>query len=261
MTCALLLLFGAAPPIPVIPLANAHAHNDYAHRRPLFDALSHGFASVEADVFLHKGGLHVGHTWLDVWANPPGRTLEALYLAPLARRVRANGGHVHAAGKPFFLLIDIKTAGGPTYEAVHAALAKYPDVFSGLKDGKFTRRAVTAVISGDVPRDAIRKQKERFAGIDGRPGDLDSAEPAHLMPWISAAWGPHFRWRGEGPMPAEERAKLAGMVKKAHAAGRMVRFWATPEKVSVWKELRAAGVDLINTDRLGELRGFLLAGR
>jgi hypothetical protein len=36
-----------------------------------------------------------------------------------------------------------------------------------------------------------------------------------------------------------------------------VRFWATPEKVAVWEELRAAGVDLINTDQLADLRRFL----
>ncbi len=86
----LLFLLLAAPPAPaVVPLPHAHAHNDYAHRRPLLDALAHGFTSVEADVFLVKGELLVGHTWLDL---RPGRTLEKLYLAPLARRVKANKG-------------------------------------------------------------------------------------------------------------------------------------------------------------------------
>ena len=33
-----------------VPLARAHAHNDYEHPRPLRDALDHGFTSVEADV-------------------------------------------------------------------------------------------------------------------------------------------------------------------------------------------------------------------
>ena len=36
----------------VIPLSLAHAHNDYEHERPLYDAIAHGFNSVEADVFL-----------------------------------------------------------------------------------------------------------------------------------------------------------------------------------------------------------------
>jgi glycerophosphoryl diester phosphodiesterase len=59
-------------------------------------------------------------------------------------------------------------------------------------------------------------------------------------------------------MPEEERAKLNEFVRKAHQANRKVRFWDTPEKVVFWRELRAAGVDLINTDELTKLQEFLL---
>ncbi len=59
-------------------------------------------------------------------------------------------------------------------------------------------------------------------------------------------------------MPGDERDKLKEIVRKAHLHGRRVRFWATPEKVSVWKELLAADVDLIGTDRLSELQQFIL---
>jgi hypothetical protein len=52
---------GAAEPDSVIPLVNAHAHNDYEHDRPLFDALDHGFCSVEADIHLVDGQLLVAH--------------------------------------------------------------------------------------------------------------------------------------------------------------------------------------------------------
>src|SRR4051794_35634110 len=82
-------LAGAADPPAPTPLKNAHAHNDYEHPRPLFDALDQGFTSVEADIFLVNGQLLVGHTAVDL---KPGRTLEALYLDPLRARVRANGG-------------------------------------------------------------------------------------------------------------------------------------------------------------------------
>ena len=60
-------------------------------------------------------------------------------------------------------------------------------------------------------------------------------------------------------MPAEVRGKLEGYVRKAHARGRLVRFWGTPETPAFWKELCAAKVDLINTDKLDELQGFLLS--
>src|SRR3990172_9175630 len=84
----------------VEPLPNAHAHNDYWHERPLFDALDHGFTSVEADVFLRDGNLLVGHELAEL---KPESTLESLYLDPLARRVRENGGRVYPNGDRFFL--------------------------------------------------------------------------------------------------------------------------------------------------------------
>jgi len=45
-----------------IALPQPHAHNDYHHARPLFDALAHGVCSLEADVFLVDGELLSGHS-------------------------------------------------------------------------------------------------------------------------------------------------------------------------------------------------------
>jgi alkaline phosphatase len=36
-----------------------------------------------------------------------------------------------------------------------------------------------------------------------------------------------------------------------------VRFWGGPDRLSAWEEMKRAGVDLINTDRLPELGAFL----
>src|SRR5207237_916321 len=83
--------------------------------------------------------------------------------------------------------------------------------------------------------------------------------PASLYPWISANWTLLFTWRGEGPMPAAERQKFREMVKRAHQQGRKIRFWGTAENETMWTELLAAEVDYINTDKLDELRQFLLA--
>lgn len=246
---------GGDEPPRVIPLRNTHAHNDYEHKRPLFDALDNGFCSVEADVFLTDGQLLVGHTRADL---KPERTLEKLYLDPLRERIKTNRGRVYPDGPTVFLLIDVKTEAGPTYKALDRVLAHYDDILSVTRKNKFEAKAVTVVVSGNCDREAITAQEVRFAGIDGRPADLDATVPAHLMPWISSRWGAHFRWQGDGPMPDEEKAKLKEFVQKAHTHGRLVRFWATPEKVSVWKVLRAADVDLINTDKLAELQKFLL---
>lgn len=249
---------GGPPEAPqgVTPLANAHAHNDYLHTRPLLDALGQGFTSIEADVLLINGELLVGHSLFEI---KRGATLEGLYLKPLLKRTRGNKGWVYRGSRrTVYLLVDIKTGGEKTYAALHTLFEKYREMLSTTVGGKHTRKAVTVVISGNCPRGVIEKQKTRYAAIDGRPRDLGSKAPAHLIPYISSRWGTHFRWRGVGPMPRLEREQLREMVRKAHAGGRRVRFWATPEKRKVWEELRGAKVDLINTDKLTELRRFLL---
>ena len=240
---------------PVSALQNAHAHNDYAHKRPLFDALDQGFCSVEADIFLVDGELLVAHTKREL---KPERTLEKLYLAPLKERIVKNGGKVYPDADRFVLLVDIKEGGEKTYAVLHELLDKYKSMFTTVKDGKVTPGAVTVIISGDRPKDYIAGQPTRYAGIDGRLGDLDSDAPAHLLPLISDHWGRNFTWFGRGPMPAKEKAKLKDIVDKAHAKGRIVRFWAIPHREALWAELQAAGVDLINADDLARLRGFLV---
>jgi glycerophosphoryl diester phosphodiesterase len=222
--------------------------------------LGHGFCSVEADIFLRDGELLVAHDARDL---RPERTLERLYLQPLAERVKANGGRVFKNGPRFWLLVDLKSEGEPTYKALHDVLAKYRDILSTTSNGMYDERAVTVVISGNRPIELIKSQSTRYAGIDGRLADLKSEAPAHLVPMISDNWTLHFSWRGRGEIPDVERDRLRSIVEQAHAQGRVVRFWATPESPALWRELHTAGVDLINTDKLAMLREFLqsLGGR
>jgi hypothetical protein len=245
----------AAEPADVTPLPNAHAHNDYNHKRPLLDALDHGFCSVEADVFLVDGELLVGHDRRELTAE---RSLRKLYLDPLRRRVKDNGGRVYREPGEFTLLVDFKTNGVETYKALRAILPEYADVLTRVENGQVRKGAVTIVISGDCPREAIAADATRYVGIDGRMSDLDSDAPSHLMPLVSDRWGAAFTWHGMGPMPPAEREKLRRIVAQAHQKGRRVRFWAIPALEGFWSELQAAGVDLINTDDLEGLQKFLL---
>lgn len=254
-------LAAAAPPVATAkPLAQAHAHNDYEHDRPLLDALDHGFTSVEADVWLIDGELRVAHDEVD---TRPGVTLESLYLGPLEQRARANHGRIFPRYRePVQLLIDIKTDGPSTYAAIDEALRAHPRLMTSFRKGRTHERAVTAVISGNRPLEIMQAQKLRFAGYDGRLGDLDSGLPASLMPLVSDNWTNHFTWVGEGEFPAEERERLQEIVATAHASGYRVRFWATPDTAgpardALWTELRDAGVDHINTDDLQGLEDFL----
>jgi glycerophosphoryl diester phosphodiesterase len=238
----------------VRPLPNAHSHNDYEQPRPLLDALDQGFCSLEADVFLVGAELLVGHTSLSLRR---GRTLESLYLAPLAQRARENGGRVYRDGPPVTLLVDFKTDGAALYAALRPLLRKYGDVLTSFGGGTVTERAVTVIISGNRPVEVLAGESERFAFIDGRLPDLESGAPAALIPLVSADFSRTFTWRGQGDLPAAESDKLADLARRAHEQGRRLRFWSIPDRPAGWKAMQTAGVDLINTDRLEALKRFL----
>ncbi|EME54565.1 phosphatidylinositol-specific phospholipase C/glycerophosphodiester phosphodiesterase family protein [Amycolatopsis decaplanina] len=249
----------------VRPLPRAHSHNDYEHARPLHDALDQGFTSVEADIYLVDGQLLVAH---DLDDTRPERTLESLYLEPLRERVLANHGvGVYRQRAEFQLLIDVKGDANSTYAALEKRLydPRYSFLFSLYAFGHVQKRAVTAVISGGRPKDVMLGQKFRLAFYDGRikdENDLGIGSDPKVTPLVSDSWSELFTWTGDGPFPAEERAKLHDLVKSAHKAGQRVRFWATPDTAgpgrdALWKELVAAGVDHLNTDDLSGLANFL----
>ncbi|MEV0225614.1 phosphatidylinositol-specific phospholipase C/glycerophosphodiester phosphodiesterase family protein [Streptomyces sp. NPDC050704] len=245
------------------PLWRAHAHNDYLHPRPLFDALDHRFGSLEADIFLVGGQLLVAHDPVDL---DPARTLESLYLDPLAARVKANRGSVYRGHRrPVQLLIDIKTEGSSTYLELDRRLRRYRHLFTTYAHGRVLPGPVTAVISGDrAARVPMEAQTVRRAFYDGRLLDLLAPvpAPASFIPLISDNWTLNFTWQGVGTFPEAERQKLRSIVTAAHSRGQKVRFWATPDlagpaRDALWAELLAADVDYLNTDDLAGLEAFL----
>jgi hypothetical protein len=238
----------------VTPLPNAHAHNDYLHPRPLLDALDQGFCSVEADIYLVEGKLLVAHNREDV---RPERTLEVLYLEPLKHRVRVNKGRVFRDGPGFTLLIDVKDEAEPTYRVLRGVLQKYEAMLTHYDGDQATRGAISIVLSGNRPRALLEAEKSRLATLDGRLADLGKGASPALVSLVSDNWQLAFTWRGTGAIPPAERDRLADLVRRAHAEGYRLRFWATPDTPTAWAELRQAGVDLINTDDLPGLAAFL----
>jgi hypothetical protein len=237
------------------PLIHSHAHNDYEHTHPLFDALSHGFASVEADINLVDGQLLVAHNPSEV---KPERTLQALYLDPLRARAARFGGRIYPHGDPtFFLLIDTKTEANKTYAVLRKVLQDYADLVTKFDGDKVERHAVTVVLTGNRPRKVLPMEAVRLAALDGQMPDLDKPSRAGVFLWMSEDWESFFKWRGIGPFPAAEKARLLDIVAKAHARNMKVRFWDAPESTAFWSELRADGVDLINADDLAGLEKFL----
>ena len=242
----------ASPPV---PLPHAYSHNDFEQARPLQDALDRGFCSVEADVFLEDGKLLVAHNFWQVHAE---RTLEALYLDPLKTRIAANGGRVYPDGPAFLLMIDVKTEPESTYRAIEAVLARYASILTVCRGGRAVEGAVAVVVTGRRSKAAMESEPVRYAAFDGRLGDLDSDAPASFMPVVSDSWDWAFAWRGFGPVPFMDAYALGRLVAKAHRRGRKIRFYANPDNEAGWKLLLDAGVDLINTDHLEELRRFLI---
>lgn len=236
------------------PLLRAHAHNDYAHARPLFDALEQGFGSVEADVWLVDGQLLVAHSAKEV---KPGRTLGALYLDPLRERVRKNGGRVYRAGPTITLLIDVKSDAAPTYLALHEVLKTYADMLTTFRDGGTEAKAITVIISGNRARELMAAQRLRYAAYDGRMTDLEANDPVSFIPWISENTEKILGHKWERELTPDEHAKLKNFTVRAHAAGRKVRFWNTPDREDAWAILADMEVDLINTDNLAGLAKFL----
>lgn len=242
----------------VQPLLPAHAHNDYEHERPLLDALDNGFLSVEADVWCVDGTLYVYH---DLPSHPdPARTLENLYLQPLAERVGENG-KVYPGYKGFFyLMIDIKGNPDQTYSRLQQVLAEYSSMISVVQNGnEEDQKPVKVFLSGNRPLRQILQARETLMALDGRPDDLGQGIPSQLMPVVSENFHKFSSWNGSGPMKKKDLANLTAFIEKVHAENKKVRLWAAPDNPESWKLLLDLGVDLINTDKLQDFRASFLS--
>lgn len=245
------------------PLARAHAHNDYLHTHPLWDALAQGFTSVEADVWYRDGKLLLGHTLLGTLSQ---RGVEDWYLKPLAALVRQNNGEVYSGwGGTFQLLIDIKENGAESLRALEAMCARYRDVLARVENGVYVPGPIQVVYTGSRPFSTIAYSSVRYGAMDGHSGDVPAGVTPDVarMPLVSESWS-MLGWQGFGTLPESQQATLNDFVARTHAAGARARFWGAPEafasqRAAIWDAQLNAGVDLISTDHLAELRTHLIA--
>jgi hypothetical protein len=168
------------------------------------------------------------------------------------------GGRIYTNGDAiFYLLIDTKTETNATYEVLRRVLQDYSEMLTGFSSNGITRRAVTVVLTGNRPRALLARESARLAGLDGEFVDLGKPDPKGLLLWVSDNWSRYFSWRGEGPIPQEEREKVRLIVEQAHQLHAKARFWGAPDTPAFWREIREDGVDLINTDDLAGAEKFL----
>ncbi len=217
-----------------------HAHNDFLHTRPLLDALEQGFDSVEADVFLVNNQLMVAHF---LWDIKPIRTLENLYLEPLARL------HKEGKLKNIWLMVDIKSKDAEaTAILLHQQLKRYPGLFQEIN--KNDKAPVKVLLSGNTPRDWVLSEKNLLIRLDGREADLGEKNNAKMIPWVSEPWSKHFSWKGTGPISDQDNAKLKSMAAKASSANQQLRFWGAPDTPAGWNIQYSARVQRISSDNL-----------
>lgn len=242
------------------PLYNAFSHNDYAHERPLMEALELGFNCVEADCYLVDGRMVVAHDLPEDTAAY--RNLEDLYLNPLFERIRSNGGSVYAgADRPFMLMIDIKRDGDNFYNHLRPVLEENASMFTSVDTlGNVTQGPILLFFSGSRPLETLPMQKTtRYAFLDGKFSDMGNGNPASLMPVVSDNYQSFLSWNGEGEMPQDQLDILNDLITRAHNEGKMIRFWGAPDTEAWTRTQLAAGVDIIGVDNLPALANILSA--
>lgn len=227
---------------------NAHSHNDYHQAVPFWTAYNAGFGSIEADIFLKDGKLLVGH---DPHELTDERTLQKLYLDPIASMIKKNGGNVYAdRNRKLIQFIEMKSDyqnGLPVL--VNLLQKNYPEIIKNP--------SVKIIITGKVPQPSEFKNYPEFLYFDGDFTKNYTAEQLKRVGMFSSNLELYTKWHGKGIMRDEESAKLKAAVEKAHQMGKPVRFWGAPDFPNAWVNLIDAGADYINTDRIPELTTFL----
>jgi Glycerophosphoryl diester phosphodiesterase family len=231
------------------PHPNAHAHNDYEHAQPLWNALAVGFISVEADVHLVDGKLLISHGK----PQPGAPTLQQLYLAPLDSLLSLHGDKIYPDySGTFYLMIDCKTDAERTYRAIQNEVLRYKRLLCSS-----SYCPVKIFISGNRATDTMMKEGYRGIAMDGRPGDLGKGIPVELMPVISDHYSNWSSWKGKTNVQPDEIAQIRELAQRVHAEGKKLRLWAIPDNELAWAALLNVGVDFINTDQLEALHVFL----
>ncbi|KAL1749190.1 hypothetical protein HDZ31DRAFT_79046 [Schizophyllum fasciatum] len=248
-----------------------HSHNDYTRAVPLFQALSHGCASVEADVWLVDGQLRVGHTEDDL----TGGTLASMYVDPLvsllddynAKATQKRGLFDVAPDLTLFLFIDIKSDRPSTFSAIHAALealrsrnylSTWNSSLSATDPPSYG--PITVVGTGNTPFESVKALEQRDIFFDAPLDDINNPQYApSVSPMSSGSFYEivGFSWLAGG----KGKDKVRHIVNAAHMKGIMTRFWATPSlprwaRNRVWSILLDAGVDFLNADDLAAVAAF-----
>jgi glycerophosphoryl diester phosphodiesterase len=232
------------------------AHNDYENKNPLLDAISNGCYHIEIDIHIVDGELIVSHD------KPQGenlKTIVELYISPLRELMMKNqGSALKNSTEPITFMLDIKGDSLETYKLLKEKFMPYKDYISRIENGEFIQGYIRFFISGNCPVQTILDDELQMFGIDGRPEILGKGISSDICPVISAYWYNVIKWNGESDISETDLNVLKELADKAHKEGKKLRLWGNPDNENVWQVHLNAGIDLINTDKLAELRQYLI---
>ena len=237
LALAALLPLSLAAQQPVV----LHSHNDYNRTAPFWEAYSQHCRSIEADVHWHEGQLLVGH---DVEDLKPENTFLRMYVDPIVRTFRANGGKMWA-GSPdrLMLMVELKSATEPELTEVIKLLEQFPDVFCS-PDG------VQIAITGNTPAKEHFCDYPAWVGYDGDIRAEYTPEQLERVALVSNSFRMFAKkWNGKGRMIDPELDAVNAAIAKVHSWGKPIRFWEAPEGTTAYFTFWKLGVDIINTDK------------
>jgi len=262
--------FGGLLTTGVVP-KRIHSHNDYLRAVPLYEALSFGVVSVEADVWLVNGQLLIGHTDKHLSQD---RTLNSLYLDPLlalfdeknTNTTSRRGMFDTAPNLPLTLYIDIKSDGNDAFPVISAALAPlrakgYLTTTSNTSSNSPpTYSLLTVIGTGNTPLSAVQSLSSRDIFFDAPLSDIGNE--AYTPALSPVASGDFKELVGTSWLVGSKgRKRVSGLVEEAHQKGIMTRFWSTPAlpiwaRNQVWAMLLDEGTDFLNADDLASATAF-----
>jgi alkaline phosphatase len=189
---------------------NAHSHNDYAQKTPFFLAYNAHFGSIEADIWAVNGELFVAHSKSEITTE---RTLDQLYLQPIAALFQNNNGQSWKDSKASFqLLIDLKTEVEPTLSLLIDKLKKYPTIF----DATINKNAVRITITGNRPEPSLFKNYPGFIFFDGNVSLKYDPSELKRVAIYSENLAKFTSWKGLEPIPVVEERRLRQIIDSWH---------------------------------------------
>ncbi|KAF2262766.1 hypothetical protein CC78DRAFT_534510 [Lojkania enalia] len=248
---------------------NCHSHNDYWRFVPLYQALSSGCVSIEADIWLDDDNeLRVSHTWKYTTKE---RTLRSLYLDPLGNILANRNVSVASTENKevgifdrdpnvsVILLIDFKTDGHDIWPVLLSQLEPLRERnWLTYFDGKrVIQGPLTIVGTGNTPFELVEaNNSDRYIFFDAPLDDIANLKytsdnsyyaSVQMRKAIGRLWFNRFT--------SKQVEILKTQIKAAADKGLVSRYWDTPSwpislRDKVWLTLTENDVGMLNVDDL-----------